>query len=308
LFFFSSRALLARTVRSSRGQTLAVLSSFGVFWGATTLAAAQAPQPQGPAGPISEASTPVLPPSGAPRTVILCADGHTRTVSTHAATIGDLLREQQATLAILDRCSLPLYAPITNGLKVVVTRVSYQKVVERFPLPGKVVRRYSPTVSTGTVVVKQDGKPGEIVKKFAEVRKNGVLVSRKKVAQSVTEPTPKVVVIGLRGYRLASRGAFDRSQFTGQRVLTMHSTGYYGLNCGGDGRGLTRLGWRAGYGIVAVDPRVIPLRTRLFIEGYGYAVAGDTGGAIKGSRIDLGFNSMGEARRHGRKRVRVYVL
>jgi 3D (Asp-Asp-Asp) domain-containing protein len=218
------------------------------------------------------------------------------------------VREQQATLTILDRCSLPLYAPITNGLKVVVTRVSYQKVVERFPLAGKVVRRYSPAVRTGTVVVKQDGKPGEIVKKFAEVRKNGVLVSRKKVAQSVTKSTPKVIVIGLRGYRLASRGAFDRSQFTGQRVLTMNSTGYYGPNCGGDGRGLTRLGWRARYGIVAVDPRVIPLRTRLFIEGYGYAVAGDTGGAIKGKRIDLGFNSMGEAIRHGRKRIRVYVL
>ncbi len=307
MFFPSLRApLAARFVRLSRGRTLAALGSFSVLLGAATLAAAQQPQ-SGPAH-NPEASAPFLLSSNAPKTVMLRADGQTRTISTHAATVADLLREQQATLDTLDRCSLPLHAPITNGLKVVVTRVSYQKVVERFPIAGKVVRRYSPAVRTGVVVVKQDGKPGEVIKKFAEVRKNGVLVSRKKVAQSVTKPTPKVVVIGLRGYRLASRGAFDRNQFAGRRALTMSSTGYYGPNCGGDGRGLTCLGWRARYGIVAVDPRVIPLRTRLFIEGYGYAVAGDTGGAIKGNRIDLGFNSAGEANRHGRKRVRVFIL
>ena len=294
-------ASAARTVRFSRGRTLAALSGFGVLLGVTALAA-QARQQT----PDTAATTF----AAAPKTVTLRADGQTRTLSTHAATVADLLREQQATLDTLDRCSVPLSAPLKHGQHVVVTRVSYQKIVERFPLAGKVVRRYSPSVRTGTVVVKQNGKPGEIVKKFAEVRKDGILVSRKKVGQVVTKPSPKVVVIGLRGYRLASRGAFDRSLFagSGRRVLTMSSTGYYGLRCGGDGRGLTRLGWRAGYGIVAVDPRVIPLRTRLFIEGYGYAVAGDTGGAIKGNRIDLGFNTWSEATRYGRKRIRVYVL
>jgi 3D (Asp-Asp-Asp) domain-containing protein len=70
----------------------------------------------------------------------------------------------------------------------------------------------------------------------------------------------------------------------------------------------TALGWQAGYGIVAVDPRVIPLRTRLYIPGYGYAVAGDTGGAIRGSRIDLGFNTYRDARQFGRRNVTVYLL
>ena len=46
---------------------------------------------------------------------------------------------------------------------------------------------------------------------------------------------------------------------------------------------------RAGYGVVAVDPRVIHLGSKLYIEGYGYAIAGDTGGAVKGYIIDLGF-------------------
>ena len=54
--------------------------------------------------------------------------------------------------------------------------------------------------------------------------------------------------------------------------------------------GVTRSGLPAGYGIVAVDPKVIPLMTELYIPGYGRAVAGDTGGLINGKRVDLGFN------------------
>ena len=71
---------------------------------------------------------------------------------------------------------------------------------------------------------------------------------------------------------------------------------------------------KAQYGVVAVDPSVIPLGTKLYIEAvdgswtYGYAVAGDTGGAIKGNRIDLFFNSNAEAMSFGRRQAKVYVL
>lgn len=61
-------------------------------------------------------------------------------------------------------------------------------------------------------------------------------------------------------------------------------------------------------GLVAVDPTVIPLGTRLYIQGYGYAVADDIGGAIKGSCIDLAFDSRREALNFGVQRVTVYVV
>lgn len=61
-------------------------------------------------------------------------------------------------------------------------------------------------------------------------------------------------------------------------------------------------------GIVAVDPRVIPFHTKLYIEGYGYGVAEDIGGAIKGNHIDVFIPSLREARKWGRKKVRVYIL
>lgn len=61
-------------------------------------------------------------------------------------------------------------------------------------------------------------------------------------------------------------------------------------------------------GVIAVDPRVIPLGTKLYVEGYGKCVAGDTGGAIKGNRLDLFFNTKSEVYNWGRKKVKVYKL
>ncbi len=73
--------------------------------------------------------------------------------------------------------------------------------------------------------------------------------------------------------------------------------------------GITSLGWRTRHGIAAVDPKVISLRSLLYIEGYGFAWAGDIGGDIKGKRIDLCYNTTKEALHYGRKKnVKVYVL
>ena len=72
--------------------------------------------------------------------------------------------------------------------------------------------------------------------------------------------------------------------------------------------GLTASGTRARVGAVAVDPNFIPLGTRLYIEGYGYATAEDTGGAVKGNIIDLYMNSNSEAYNWGRRPVQVTIL
>ncbi len=61
-------------------------------------------------------------------------------------------------------------------------------------------------------------------------------------------------------------------------------------------------------GIVAVDPKVIPLGTKLYIPGYGYAVAEDIGGAIKGNKIDLAFGSQKEAIQFGRRDIVIQIL
>jgi 3D (Asp-Asp-Asp) domain-containing protein len=65
---------------------------------------------------------------------------------------------------------------------------------------------------------------------------------------------------------------------------------------------------KAKKGVAAVDDRVIPMGTRLYVPGYGFAVAADRGSAIKGHRIDLCFDTYAEAIRWGRRKVQVYVL
>lgn len=72
--------------------------------------------------------------------------------------------------------------------------------------------------------------------------------------------------------------------------------------------GVTALGMPAGYGVVAVDPQVIPLGTRLYVEGYGYAIAADVGGGINGRQIDLCFDSHQDALHFGRQWVKVHIL
>ena len=88
------------------------------------------------------------------------------------------------------------------------------------------------------------------------------------------------------------------------------ATAYYPgpRNFGGGVGPRTATGMIAGRGVVAVDPSVIPLGTHLYIEGYGYAVAGDTGGNIRGRRIDLCYNTYDEAISFGRQPVKVFIL
>jgi len=91
----------------------------------------------------------------------------------------------------------------------------------------------------------------------------------------------------------------------------MVATAYYAFGKGGNdinGNGITAIGLRARKGIIAVDPRVIPLGTRIYIPGYGEALAADTGGWIKGNRVDLCFESLEECFRYGKRKIKIYLI
>jgi 3D (Asp-Asp-Asp) domain-containing protein len=95
-----------------------------------------------------------------------------------------------------------------------------------------------------------------------------------------------------------------------RRVISLEATGYDPgpVDNTRGWVGSTRSGERARFGIVAVDPRLIPLGTRVYVEGYGPGLAADVGGAIKGRRIDLCFNSTHQANAWGRRKVRVWIV
>jgi len=104
------------------------------------------------------------------------------------------------------------------------------------------------------------------------------------------------------------------SDFSYSEVYTMEATAYTagpestGKRPGMPGYGITASGMHVQPGVIAVDPRLIPLGTHVYVKGYGYSIAADTGGAIKGRRIDVYMETLSQAYQWGRRSVKVYIL
>lgn len=103
---------------------------------------------------------------------------------------------------------------------------------------------------------------------------------------------------------LSSRSGISRQSKVIKAVVTAYTKDDPGM----DGKGITYIGTKARPGVAAVDPDVIPLGSVLFVPGYGYARAEDTGGAIRGNRIDLYFDDREEAVKWGKKELDVEIL
>lgn len=102
---------------------------------------------------------------------------------------------------------------------------------------------------------------------------------------------------------IPSRGeSFDLNRISVNRSLLVEATAYtYTGN-------KTVTGVAPREGLIAVDPKVIPLGSRVYLEGYGYAIAADTGGAINGNRVDVFFSNLRKCVNWGRRSVHLYVL
>lgn len=119
------------------------------------------------------------------------------------------------------------------------------------------------------------------------------------------------IISGRNGERdICLVGAAAGKKISKQKMFHLTATAYSPdpRDCWPYKDGITAIGLKAGYGVVAVDPRVISLGTRVYVEGYGFAVAADLGGAIRGRKIDLCFDTHQEAKEYGRRPVKVYLL
>jgi 3D (Asp-Asp-Asp) domain-containing protein len=235
---------------------------------------------------------------------IVC-DGTERQVRTAQTTVGATLAMAGVRLAPADYVIPHAGTRITPGTVIQVVRVEGKTIETRQQVGFRTIRKATPSLRPGLTQVKSEGRTGEKIVTYRVRYENGKEVSRKVVgSRIVTKPQDRVILVGQRGF-MTSRGFFSS-----RRVLRMFATGYDPgpRSCGRYASGYTSCGYRAGYGVVAVDPRTIALRSRLYIEGYGFAIAGDTGSAIRGDRIDLGFDSYREAKRFGMKHVTVHVL
>jgi len=242
--------------------------------------------------------------------VQLIVRGEVRDLSSSAPDVATLLSEEHIALGASDRVEPQQTDALTSGMVVRVTHETAWTALRKQLLPPRVIQRYDPALPAGTTKTLFPGRSGEreITVHFVQ-RDDRPIEAESRVSRIVRHSRPRVILRGIGEYagfaRLAQRG-FDATIGLARSALHMIATAYT-ASCAGC-TGFAANGMRAGHGIVAVDPAVIPLGTRLFIPGYGRAVAGDTGGAIVGHRIDLGFNSLGDALQFGRRLITVFVL
>jgi 3D (Asp-Asp-Asp) domain-containing protein len=237
--------------------------------------------------------------------ITVTADGAARPVMTTHTNVALVLKEAGIELGPLDRVVPGPKDRVRDGARIAVTRVTERVVSETERIAYDTVRTFTKSLRPGLVRQKTDGTPGEKMLSYRVRCENGVETSRTRISAIVAKrPVDRVLEIGSRG-TYTSRGAWRTA-----RVMNMSASAYDPGpgSCGKWATGRTACGLRAGYGVVATDPRVIPMGTRLYIENYGYAVAGDKGRAIKGMRIDLGYDTRAEALRFGRRKVTVHVL
>lgn len=153
-------------------------------------------------------------------------------------------------------------------------------------LPKKTVYEDDPETEAGEEKVLEEGVDGKRVKILKiTYSKDGKEYERKIVSVETTPPKDKKILRGTKiVWKTLTVGDTEIKYWKKMRVYATH----YDSRCPGCNE-WTATGMRAGKGVIAVDPKVIPLRSKVYIPGYGLAVAGDTGGAIKGNIIDLGF-------------------
>ncbi|EKD91392.1 MAG: 3D/G5 protein [uncultured bacterium] len=160
-----------------------------------------------------------------------------------------------------------------------------------------------PETEAGEESVAQEGQDGKKIKTYKITYYDGEEFSRELVSTTTEEPVDKIIK---RGTKIVWKTLqTDDGEIRYWKKLKVYAT-HYDSRCPGCNE-TTAIGMRAGKGVIAVDPKVIKLRSSVFIPGYGKAVAGDTGGAIKGNIIDLGFD---DARTAGwtARYVDIYLL
>lgn len=241
-----------------------------------------------------------------------------------AATVREVLSERGVALGPLDRVEPAIEAPLPAYGTIRIVRGREEEHREQTLLPFQTRIEYRADVEPGVRQRIRGGVAGIVERLFRVVYEDETEVRRDSIYERVIRPAVDEVIVATRTVlpqvpllpipALPAPGIPGSPDVPVRRVVNMVATAYdpgpisTGKSPGHPAYGITATGMRATYGVVAVDPRVIPFYTRLYVPGYGYAIAGDTGGDIKGNRIDLFYPTYSEAIQWGRRTVPVYIL
>lgn len=254
--------------------------------------------------------------------VTLKDGGEEKKVRSTSTTVADFLKRENIHLNDDDRLNRKADGFLKPGSIVEIVRVEKVTDVVEEPANFAVETRNDPSLLKGREKIVQAGKKGTVSREFEILKENGKEVSRKLLEEkSIKEPQTKIVAIGSR-VMVASASTTTSNSKTGSRSVSRNdspeeggefyvtATAYtaYCNGCSGITRTGINLRANPNLKVIAVDPSVIPLGSKVWVEGYGYAVAGDTGGAIKGKKIDLHVPTKGDAYKFGRRQVKIKII
>ena len=241
--------------------------------------------------------------------------GETKTYLTTETEVSKILAEQGISVDNDDEVSPSTYEKVSEGGLITVVVNDTHNVTVQEEIAYSVTEVENANLAPGERVVVQEGKAGVNEYVYEITYKDGAEVSRKLIRDAIlSNPVEEIVECGPQS--IWELGVVPASKPTNySRVEVFTATAYDASPAdNGPWAGKTSTGMPLVYGVIAVDPKVIPYGTKMYIESvdgqyvYGYAIAGDCGGAIKGKKVDLFFPSRSTCYNFGRRAVRIYFL
>ncbi len=216
------------------------------------------------------------------------------------------LKNEGIDLAENDVLNISANTLLYENIVINIGKIEYVKEIKTDIVPYEVVECPVQIIPKGRRQVVQQGVNGSVERTYVAKYVNGQKVEEVLFSENVLDmPVEEIVNVGVGGTITGK----DGKTYNYSYYKTMEATAYTYVP--GKTTTTTATGRTLEKGIVAVDPKVIPLHTKLYITGsieYGYGEAEDTGGAIKGNIIDLAFMTYDECIQFGRRKVTVYIL
>jgi resuscitation-promoting factor RpfB len=227
------------------------------------------------------------------RAILITTDGRTLQTRTRGRTIADALTELGIPVTGSDRVMPSLAEPVRENLGVQIVRVQQVLSVERKQIPFSSISVPDDNLDIDSQQMTVQGRPGEFRRRSLSIIEDGKVTSQQLLdAWVAAEPITQVLAYG----RKITPRSLDTPEgtVTYWRKIRMYATSYSAATAGvsraSSYYGMTRLGLPMRRGLVAVDPTVIPLGTRIYVSGYGIGLAADTGGGVRARLIDLGYD------------------
>lgn len=211
--------------------------------------------------------------------------------------IKDLLDEKGIQYDNDDKITPNLNDELKDYMQINIVKVDIKEQKEYEKVPFEITINEGDNLSKGETKVDQEGKDGEKEIIYELIYEDGKLVEKNLVSEKVVKsPTDKVIKNGIKEeIKVASRGSSSRQMSV---VATAYATGT-----------ITSTGTKPKWGTIAVDPKVIPYGTKVYIPKFNMTfTAEDCGGAIKGNKIDIYMGSETEAYSWGKRTIDIYIL